>query len=274
MEYKDILIFLDDGDSNTVRIDAVLGLAKLHQANVTGVTLSAIKPENEIVSAVNVLKDMCQQAAVERSRLFMQRAEEEGVTARSHIIHGDESVAVRKLAQYARNYDLVVLRQTNPSRDNSSLVSAVAEQVVLYSGRPVFLMPYIGAHRIPFKKAAIAWDGTPAATRAIHHAIPLLRDLEKVIVLIIEGTGKTARGELLADDLCRHLGNHGINAVIDRRQKADVAVPDIIQNEVVENDLDLLVMGGYGTPNLQQKIFGGVTRTILSSMVVPVLMSH
>jgi nucleotide-binding universal stress UspA family protein len=51
-------------------------------------------------------------------------------------------------------------------------------------------------------------------------------------------------------------------------------VPDIIQNEVVENDLDLLVMGGYGTPNLQQKIFGGVTRTILSSMVVPVLMSH
>ena len=274
MEYKDILIFLDDGDSNTVRIDTVLGLARLHQANVTGVTLSAIKPENEIVSAVNILKDMCQQAALERCRHFMQRAEEEGVSANSHIIHGDESVAVRKLAQYARNYDLVVLRQTNPSRDNSSLVSAVAEQVVLYSGRPVFLMPYIGAHRIPLKKAAIAWDGTPAATRAVHNAIPLLRTLEKVIVLIIEGSGKTARGELLADDLCKHLGNHGINAVIDRRQKADVAVPDVIQNEVVDNDLDLLVMGGYGTPNLQQKIFGGVTRTILSSMVVPVLMSH
>lgn len=274
MEYKDILIFLDDGDSNTVRIDAVLGLAKEHQANVTGVTLSAIKPENEIVSAVNILKDMCQQAAVDRCKHFMQRAEEEGVSASSHIIHGEESVAVRKLAQYARNYDLVVLRQTNPSRDNASLVSAVAEQVVLYSGRPVFLMPYIGAHRIPLKKAAIAWDGTPAATRAVHHAIPLLRNLEKVIVLIIQTNGKTARGELLADDLCRHLRNHGINAVIDRRQKGDVAVPDIIQNEVVENDLDLLVMGGYGTPNLQQKIFGGVTRTILSSMVVPVLMSH
>jgi nucleotide-binding universal stress UspA family protein len=45
-------------------------------------------------------------------------------------------------------------------------------------------------------------------------------------------------------------------------------------NEIAENDIDLLVMGGYGTPSLKQKIFGGVTRTILSSMIIPVFMSH
>ena len=43
---------------------------------------------------------------------------------------------------------------------------------------------------------------------------------------------------------------------------------------IAENDIDLLVMGGYGTPSLKQKIFGGVTRTILSSMIIPVIMSH
>ncbi len=274
MQYKDILLFLDDGNSNAVRIEAVLSLAKAQGARVTGVTLSAIRPENEIVSAVNVLNDMSKQAAIERTRHFIERAEMAGVSARSHIIPGVEDIAVRKMAQYARNYDLVVLRQTNPGRDNADLVSAVAEQVVLHSGRPVFLMPYIGAHRIPLRKAAIAWDGTPAATRAIHNAIPLLTGLETVMVLIIEASGKTAKGELLADDLCEHLGNHDINATVNRRQKAGIDVPDIILNEVVDNDLDLLVMGGYGTPSLQQKIFGGVTRTILSSMVVPVLMSH
>lgn len=274
MHYKDILLYLDDGDSNAIRIEAVLGLAKEHSARVTGVTLSALKLENEIVSAPNVLKDMCQQAAKARAKYFIEAAEVAGVSARSHIIHGNESTAVSKMAQYARNYDLVVLRQTNPGRENAALVEAIAEQVILRAGRPIFFMPYIGAHRIPLKKAAIAWDGTPAATRALHDAIPLLKGLEKVMVLIIEGKKKTTRGELLADDLCTHLEHHGIHAIVNRRPLGDADVATIILNEISDNDIDLLVMGGYGTPNLQQKIFGGVTRTLLSSMIVPVLMSH
>ena len=183
MNYKDILLYLDDGNSNAIRIEAVLGLAKEHNARVTGVTLTALKPENEIVSAPNVLKDMCQQAAKARAKDFIEAAEAAGVSARSHIINGKENTAVHRMAQYARNYDLVVLRQTNPSRENAALVEAVAEQVILHCGRPIFFMPYIGAHRIPLKKAAIAWDGTPAATRALHDAIPLLTGLEKVILI-------------------------------------------------------------------------------------------
>lgn len=274
MQYKDILVFLDDGDSNATRIDMVLELARLHDANVTGVTLSAITPEHEIISDPAAMSVLSQRKADERVGLFMQKAESAGVSVRNQIIHGDVNESTRKLAQYARNYDLVVLRQTNPTRDNASLVSAVAEQVVLYSGRPVFFMPYIGAHRIPFKNAIIAWDGTPAATRSVHNAIPLLSDLDSVIVLIIEGAGKTAKGELLADDMCEHLQHHGVNATVNRQQRSGMAVPDIIQNEIADKDVDLLVMGGYGTPSLQQKIFGGVTRTILSSMIVPVFMSH
>ena len=38
--------------------------------------------------------------------------------------------------------------------------------------------------------------------------------------------------------------------------------------------LDLLVMGGYDHSRLQETIFGGVTREMLRSMTVPVLMSH
>ncbi len=274
MHYKDILLYLDDGKSNSIRIEAVLGLAKEHDARVTGVTLSALKPENEIVSAANVLKDMCLQAAKARAGHFIEAAEAAGVSARSHIIPGSANIAAYKMAQYARNYDLVVLRQTNPSRENAALVEAIAEQVILHSGRPIFFMPYIGAHRIPMKKAAIAWDGTPAATRALHDAIPLMTNLEKVMILIIEGKNKTAKGELLADDLCMHLEHHGIHATVNRRPLAETDVPSIILNEIADNDIDLLVMGGYGTPSLQQKIFGGVTRTLLSCMTVPVLMSH
>jgi hypothetical protein len=33
-------------------------------------------------------------------------------------------------------------------------------------------------------------------------------------------------------------------------------------------------MGGYGTPSLKQKVFGGVTTSLLFSMITPVIMSH
>lgn len=274
MQYKDILLYIDDGDSNAARVEAVLGLAKKQGATVTGVTLSVLKPPHVIVSATNVLKDMCKKAAQQRVENFIESAEAAGVSARSQIIHGNEKTSVRKLSQLARNFDLVVLRQANPSRENTALVEEIAEQVILLGGRPVFFMPYIGAHRIPLKKAIIAWDGTPAATRAVHDALPVLAGLDQVTILIVEGKTKTAKGELLADNLVQHLANHGISAEVKRRNTGGAEVPTILLNEIADNDIDLLVMGGYGTPSLQQKIFGGVTRTILASMIVPVFMSH
>ena len=46
MNYKDILIFLDDGKSNPVRMQAAFHMAKAHGAKLTGVSLEAIKPEH------------------------------------------------------------------------------------------------------------------------------------------------------------------------------------------------------------------------------------
>ena len=40
------------------------------------------------------------------------------------------------------------------------------------------------------------------------------------------------------------------------------------------SDADLLVMGGYGHPRAWELTLGGVTRTMLQTMTLPVLMSH
>ena len=37
---------------------------------------------------------------------------------------------------------------------------------------------------------------------------------------------------------------------------------------------DLIVMGGYGHSRIRELALGGVTRTMLHHMTVPVLMSH
>lgn len=275
MAYKDILVYLDEGNSNKERIKTAFSLAKDNGAHLTGVTLSSIKPEHLKLSNKQVLASVCVEEAEKRVNEFMQLAEQNGVEASTRIIHRDKSAAAQRLAQVARNFDLVILRQANPKNKNHALSEEVAEQVILLSGRPVFFMPYIGAHRIPCQKAIIAWDGSPAASRAVHDALPLLKNIDTVTVLVVEeGKKKTAQGELLADDLVRHLTHHEVNAQVKRVGSGTLDVPTVLLNEVAENNIDIMIMGGYGTPSLKQKIFGGVTQSLLSSMIIPVVMSH
>ena len=43
---------------------------------------------------------------------------------------------------------------------------------------------------------------------------------------------------------------------------------------VAEQHCDLLVLGAYGHSRFRETLLGGVTRTVLESMTVPVLMAH
>jgi nucleotide-binding universal stress UspA family protein len=45
--------------------------------------------------------------------------------------------------------------------------------------------------------------------------------------------------------------------------------------ERIERDrADYLVMGGYGHSRLRERLFGGVTRTLLSKSPIPLLLAH
>ena len=48
----------------------------------------------------------------------------------------------------------------------------------------------------------------------------------------------------------------------------------MILSHAADAGADLLIMGGYGHSRLREFILGGVTRGILRTMTVPVLMSH
>jgi nucleotide-binding universal stress UspA family protein len=54
----------------------------------------------------------------------------------------------------------------------------------------------------------------------------------------------------------------------------DIDVADVLLSHAADIAADLIVMGGYGHSRLRQFVLGGVTRSILGSMTVPVFMSH
>ncbi len=276
MSYKDILVYLDDGKSNQERINTAFDLANSQQARLTAVTLSALKPAHMIVKDETAQHNISYQEAEKRIDDFSQQATKLGVEFDTKIIDLAAGKDLSKtLAKFARNFDLVIFRQANPNNKNFNLVESISSKIVVHCGRPVFFMPYIGAHHIHAKSALIAWDGTATATRAVHDALPILKQVKEVTILVVtEGKKKTAKGELLSEDLAAHLGRHGVNAKVRRTTTGTFDVPTVILNHIAENSLDLLIMGSYGTSGLQRKVFGGVTKKILDSMITPVIMSH
>jgi nucleotide-binding universal stress UspA family protein len=54
----------------------------------------------------------------------------------------------------------------------------------------------------------------------------------------------------------------------------DVADSALLLNHASDMGADLLVMGAYGHSRLREFILGGMTRSVLREMTVPVLLSH
>ncbi len=275
MSIKDILVFVDDGPANTARINVALNLAKTHDASLMGASLATMKPIYAKSDNEEIIIRMSDKQAHKLIDEFIRAVDSSELSVKAEVIEGDSKASALKMAHYARNTDLVVLAQPDPSKDNFQRLQSFSQDVILLSGRPVLFIPYIGVTKVGYRKAMIAWDGTPAASRSVHDAIPLLARTDEVQILIVESEKQQElKTDLLVEDLVEHLSHHNINAYIKRVSPGKNDVPTTILNQIVDNGTDLLVIGGYGTPTLKQKIFGSVSSTLLSSMSVPVLMSH
>jgi nucleotide-binding universal stress UspA family protein len=119
----------------------------------------------------------------------------------------------------------------------------------------------------------VCWDGSRAATRAIADAMPLLKRAKRIEVLIVANE-RGKHDEIEGVDMGAHLARHGLNVEIKREQIGDIDVADVILSHAADTEASFIVMGGYGHSRLREFVLGGVTRTILQSMTVPVLMSH
>jgi len=279
MQYKNILVYLDRGASNKERINTAISIARANDSQLTGVFVNAI-PASSILQRLGIGNGeaLMEQQRVDAQLLlkdFEQMTNEEGVRADTRIIECSEGRAPEKLARLARTFDMSIMRQANPDKPNATFIGELSEEVLFSSGRPVLFMPYIGAHSIPCRSGLIAWDGSKAATRAIHDALPLLEMMEKVIILIIDAD-KTRRDIATepGKEISRHLTAHGVNNRINCIPKGDLSTSTAILNELANTGADMLIMGGYGTSKLREAMLGGVTRTLFECMTVPVLMSH
>ena len=172
----------------------------------------------------------------------------------------------------ARRYDLSVVMQSD--NENGVNNSVLIEATLFESGRPVIVIPYIQKEGMSLDRILCCWDGSRAAARAINDALPLLQKARAVELLIVTNE-KTGNGrEIRGVEIGRHLARHGIKIEIEILPAADVDVANVILSRAADCSASMIVMGGYGHSRFREFILGGATRGILSTMTVPVFISH
>ena len=179
-----------------------------------------------------------------------------------------------ELVARSRYADLLVVGQSDPQAP-AATPPDLPQYVALASGRPLLVVPYVGIETPAGRRVMLCWNESREAARAATDALPFLKAASHVSALIVEpGKREAEGGSRSAAALEAWLDRHGVKASVHRDIGADSDVGNVILSRAADDDADLIVMGLYGHSRAREFVLGGASRTILSSMTVPVLMAH
>jgi len=283
---KDILVHLDEGPRSAMRLKVAVDLARRHEAHLTGIYVIDVPGSDLFYGAgipfaggggmdamVNALRSEASAHADEAGMLFKDALRTNGLQGEWRVVDGDTSAL---LALHARYADLTVLAQPNEDEAyKGPSADAVLVNVMLSSGRPVLAVPYAGMFERVGDRVLVAWNASRESTRAVNDALPLLGQAKMVTVLAVNPKhGIDGHGDVPAADIALHLARHGVTAEAAHTIAKDISEGDAILSYAADLGVDLIVSGGYGHSRAREMVFGGVTRTLIQEMTVPMLLSH
>jgi nucleotide-binding universal stress UspA family protein len=276
MPYKTILVHVDNGKRSAVRLDIACRLARLSDAHLIGLhALTVVKlPSYAMVEGGAQVREfherMLTESAASAEAMFKQAVKAVGVEKVEW--RKSRRDAVDSVPVHGRYADVLVIGQPNET-DGSGVEPDFAERLLLAAGRPALVIPYAGDFPTVGTRVLVAWNASREATRALTDAIPILREAKQVDVIAFNPKD-APHGEVPGADIGLYLARHGIKVSVSQQTAEDVDVGNQLLSRAADLDSDLVVMGAYGHSRMKELILGGATRTVPTSMTVPVLMSH
>jgi len=263
MAMRVILVPVADRPECVFALEAAFRLATEHQANVVGCHVRPHRADNARFNSVAA------------RALFGGSAREAGFRISKYPRAGGSTLALwhemvgtpdRILAICGPMVDLAVLSRPKPKGAGPAREFLLA--TLFNSARPVLVLPQRRIARLG-KRILIAWNQRPEAALAVAAALPLLQNAEMVTIVTC---GPEDRPGPKATHLRDYLTHWGIRAEHVRTRGRNV--DDEIAHSYQEMNADLLVMGAYSRHRMRERIFGGVTETMLFRSNLPVLMYH
>ena len=273
---RDVVVNLSGRAPLDFAADYAISIAATFGAHVTGIAFlyEPVIPDGTLggvpVDLIELQREENSKIARDAISRFEAGVKKAGVASETRQLDATFGGAATLFAQVARRFDISVVAQAQ--REQGATDELIIEGALFESGRPVIVVPYIQKSGLTLERVLVCWDGGRTAARAIADAMPFLTRAKAVDLVIVAEERKN--DEITGVRMSEHLARHGVAVSVKRIAKGDLAVQDVILSYAADSSADFMVMGGYGHSRLREFILGGVTRGILNSMTVPVLMSH
>ncbi|QIE46867.1 universal stress protein [Pseudohalocynthiibacter aestuariivivens] len=279
MAYKTIASVLTDESLMFPALECAIDASRAHDAHLDVLALGVDR------SSVGYYYSGASAMMLEQS---IGRTEEESrqieAAARSQLTKSDlrwsceSDVAqlvdlARRVAQRVRFSDLAILPQPYGNERGAEL-EPVTEACLFDAQVPVMIIPDDAQSVARPKRIAIGWNDSAEAMTAARAALPLLKEAEKVHVVIIDPPAHSASRSDPGGLLSQFLARHGVRVEIDVLSKTLPRVSDVLMRHCADMDADLMVLGAYGHSRFREAVFGGATRDLLEQTTVPLLMAH
>lgn len=141
------------------------------------------------------------------------------------------------------------------------------EAMMMRAGRPILMVPPEWTAR-KVAHAAVAWNESLEATRALAMTMPWLSQMDRVSIIV---SRKRERG---VPDLVEYLTLHGVPSQVEFLPEKTKSVGKAILDCCQGNKVEFLVVGGFSHARSKQLVFGGVTRHLLAHSNVITVMVH
>lgn len=275
MTYKTILVHMDGHARNAHTLQLacnVAGKFDAHLAAVYALKQSSVAAAMDVGTGVLLANqaDPGQQLLTTAQGMVADAEQRSGRMIEWRSAHGS---AAYNVILHARHADLLVLTQEDVEQKTGN-DSSFAGNVVVATGRPVLMVPYVGDFPGCGSSVLIAWSGTRESARAVADALPILKQAKLINVVSFNPKGNAEWGDIPGADIGLWLTRHGVRVNVRQQKSDDVDVGNQILSLAADLGVDLIVMGAYGHSRTYEFVLGGVTRTLLETMTVPVLMSH
>lgn len=268
---KNILLLIHDDHGQEARVQAALDLARTLNGHLTCLDIECI-PElmsDYATSAGSIAFEFDEhdRSTHNRTQIEARLGKEDVAWDWVHEIGDIENIVCHRIDLS----DIVVL---NSNFDDPNLLQArdTVSAAVVKAAKPVLAVPADHLRFTAGGSAVVAWDGSAPALAALRAATPILAYARIVYLLEIDHPHEHG---VSAEDGAAYLSRHGIHSIVRRENTHGVMDVATKLLEIIEDiKVDYLVMGAYGHSRFVESLFGGVTRSLLLKLPVPLILSH
>jgi nucleotide-binding universal stress UspA family protein len=279
--WQNIAVFLDDTPAGKQLGEHAVALARRCGAHLIGIHgVADVSPRplcddfargREAIASVIARHQAAEAQTVDAvGRCFTACALKQGVEPEFRVIRtglaGDDTVL------NSLHCDLVVIGHPCP---HGLPKGWSPDRLMRASGVPILIIPDGWRSDQIGSKILVCWNASRQARRATVDAMPFLSAAQSVIVLVVDPAARAHQhGEEPGADIALFLARHGAPVEVERTTTRGQPIAEVILSHAVAHGVDLIVIGAYSHPRWAEIIFGGVTRTLLTRMPIPVLVSR